>query len=88
MRLCSQGLWSVDVTFSDGESLKWQLAATGQLGLIPGIIQIIVLHPRIFGHFKINEDVLHNQGCKYLTDYIGFHDRWTFCQFMLSRFDR
>ena len=29
-------LVSGSVTFSDGESLKWQLAATGQLGLIPG----------------------------------------------------
>ena len=47
-------LVSGSVTFSDGESLKWQLAATGQLGLIRGIIQIIVLHPRIFSHFKIS----------------------------------
>lgn len=29
-------LVSGTVTFSDGESLKWQLSATGQLGLIPG----------------------------------------------------
>ena len=29
-------LVSGSVTFSDGESLKWQLAASGQLGLIPG----------------------------------------------------
>jgi hypothetical protein len=56
-------LVSGSVTFSDGESLKWQLAATGQLGLIPGDNPDYRPSPEDIQSFQDQlEDVLRSKG--------------------------
>lgn len=56
-------LVSGSVTFSDGESLKWQLAATGQLGLIPGDNPDYRPAPEDIQSFQDQlEDVLRSKG--------------------------
>lgn len=56
-------LVSGTVTFSDGESLKWQLAATGQLGLIPGDNPDYRPAPEDIQSFQDQlEDVLRSKG--------------------------